>query len=289
MSFEKITITGGAGFLGRVLAKRLSARATVRIVDIGPPIEGFDYVRADMTDYAALRKAFEGQDVVIHLAAIANPRIASQEQTFVANVHGTWAVFQAAEDAGVRKVLATSSDAATGLLYNPADYMPQYLPVDEAHPLRPIEAYSLSKEVTESIARSYVHRGKLDAIIVRPTHILPPEQYPEIDQRGSDINNYHLWTYVAPEDVSQVFEKAMDLKDVRFDTFFASSFDGLNVEPTLELIEKRFGRLPEIRRPAIYRARPTASVIDTTRAREILGYEPVSDWRAMAASIEVKE
>lgn len=289
MSFEKIAITGGAGLLGRVLAHRLSARADVRIIDIGAPVDGFDFVHADMTDYNALRAALEGQDVVIHLAAIANPRIASQEKTFAANVHGTWAVFQAAEDAGVSKVLAASSDAATGLLYNPVDYMPQYLPVDEAHPLRPIEAYSLSKEVTESIARSYSNRGKLDAVIVRPTHIMVPEEYHLIHAKGADVNNYHVWTYVTPEDVSQVFEKAMDLKGVRFESFFASSFDGLNERPTLELIAERYGRLPEIRHPGIYRDRPTASVMDTSKARELLGYEPTSDWRAMIASLQAKD
>lgn len=285
MSFEKIAITGGGGLLGRVLTARLSARAQVRVVDICPPLPDTDFVHADMTDYAALREAFAGMDAVIHLAAISNPRIASQELTFRANVHGTWAVFQAAEDAGVRKVLATSSDAATGLLYNPPGYMPQYLPVDEAHPLRPIEAYSLSKEISESIARSYSARGKMDTVIVRPTHVMVADEYHLIRAKGDDLNNYHLWTYVAPEDVAQVFEKAMDLQGVRYESFLATSLDGLNSRPTLELVEERYGRLPEIRRPEIYRLNPTASIFDTTKAREMLGYQPISDWRAMIATL----
>ena len=82
-------------------------------------------------------------------------------------MQGTWAVLQAAEDCGVRRVVVASSDAALGLHYNPPGWGPQYLPIDEDHPLRPIDFYSLSKECTESICRSYANRGKVEVIAIR--------------------------------------------------------------------------------------------------------------------------
>ena len=64
-----------------------------------------------------------------------------------------------------------------------------------------------------------------------------------------------------------------------------SAADGLNVRPTLEFALERWGKVPELRRPAYYTANPCASILDITKAREVLGYEPSSDWRRMVASL----
>jgi nucleoside-diphosphate-sugar epimerase len=171
-----------------------------------------------------------------------------------------------------------------GFHYNPPDWKPQYLPIDESHPLRPTEFYSLSKQVTETICRSYAARGRLEVVVLRPTHIVFPPEYPELEARGSDLMNYHLWTYVAPEDVARAFELALALPAIRYERFFISAADGLNTLPTLGLVRERYGFLPEIRRPEVYRRLPTASVLDGSRAREVLGFEPSRDWRQMLAA-----
>jgi UDP-glucose 4-epimerase len=199
-------------------------------------------------------------------------------------VQGTFAVLHAAEEAGVRRLIVASSDSVVGSHYNPPDWQPQYLPIDECHPLRPTEFYSLSKQVTETICRSYAQRGRLEVVVIRPSYIAFPTEYPELEARGSDLKNYHLWTYVAPEDVARAFQLALALPEVRYECFFISAADGLNTRPTLELIRERYGFLPEIRRPELYRRSPTASVLDGSRAREVLGFEPSRDWRQMLAS-----
>lgn len=285
MGFEKVVCTGGAGVLGRVFVDQMRDRAQVRVVDTKDAAPGVDFVAASILDYAALKQAFAGSDAVVHLAAVSNPRITSQETTFHVNVQGTWAVLQAAEDAGVKRVVVASSDATTGLLYNPPGWGPQSLPIDETHPLRPIEAYSLSKEVTEAIARSYANRGKMEVLIIRPTHIMFPDEYPVIRSKGADVNNYHLWTYVSPQDVSQGFRLALEVKGVRHDTFFITADDGLNERPTLEMLKERYGTVPPLRNPARFEQLPTASIFDTSHAREVLGYQPTSNWRDMVASI----
>jgi nucleoside-diphosphate-sugar epimerase len=220
---------------------------------------------------------------VVHLAAIANPRTAPADVTFRINVQGTWSVLQAAEDAGVKRVVVASSDAALGLHYNPPDWQPQYLPIDEDHPLRPIDFYSLSKEVTESICRSYANRGRLEVLAIRPTHIVFPPEYPELAARGSDVQNYHLWTYVAPEDVAQAFQRCLSVDRAPYQAFFISAAEGLNTRPTLELVRERYGKLPEVRAPAYFENNPTASLLHIARAREVLGFEPEISWRQMAA------
>ncbi len=233
---------------------------------------------------AALEATFVGCDAVIHLAAIPNPRTARADETFRINVQGTFAVLQAAEDAGVRRVVLASSNSVVGFHYDPPDWRPLYLPIDEAHPLRPTEFYSLSKRVGETIAASFAARGRLEIVVIRPTHIVFPPEYPELEARGGDLQNYHVWTYVAPEDVAEAFRLALALPAVRFDTFFIAAADGLNRRPTLELVRERYGALPEIRRPEVYERLPTASILDGSHAREVLGFMPTSDWRRLRAS-----
>jgi len=282
MRYQNVVVTGGSGRLGRYVVERLRGRCRLTVLDKVPP-HAPDVAHADVsiTDLAALRSVLRDvrADAVVHLAAVPNPRTSSPELCFQTNTFGTWAVLQASENESVRRVVVASSDSATGLHYNPKDWAPQYLPVDEAHPIRPTEVYSLSKAVTETIARSFADRRQLEVLVIRPGHIVFAPEYPEIEARGSDVQNYHLWGYVAPEDVAQGFDLALELEDGSYDCFFIGAADGLNRRPTLEMIEERFGRLPEIRRPGLYDDLPTAGVFDITHARERLGYRPRLTWR----------
>jgi nucleoside-diphosphate-sugar epimerase len=291
VAFAKIVCTGGSGRLGRFVVDRLAEKCGVTVFDLEPSEISTDsnvrYIHGDITDYGALKAAFRGQDAVVHLAAIPNPRTAPAAVTFNTNVQGAWAVLQAAEDAGVRRVVVASSDSVFGLSYNPPDWPPRYLPVDEDHPVRPTEFYSLSKEVTETISRSYAHRQKVEVLVIRPVHIVFPPEYPQLTARGSDVENYHFWSYVAPEDVAQGFELALGHRYAGYDLFVISAADGLNTRPTLELARERWGeaKMPQIRRPQYYEANPCASVLDITKAREVLGFRPTSDWRKMVATL----
>lgn len=287
MKFERVVVTGGLGRLGRSVVSRLAGKAKVTVLDVTSPTSPLppdvEAVTVDMTDYPAVLTAMKGHDAVIHLAAIPNPRAAPAPITFKTNVQGAWVVMQAAEDAGVKRMSVASSDSVYGLSYNPLDWPPKYLPVDEAHPCRPTEFYSLSKYVTETIAASFAARRKLEVMVIRPVHVVFPPEYPELGTRGDDPQNYHFWAYVAPEDVAQGFEKTLTAPYKGLDTFVISAADGLNVKPTLEFARERWGKVPEIRRPEYFKANPLASVIDITRAREVLGYEPEHDWRSMLA------
>ena len=170
---KRVVVTGGSGRLGSYVVDRLKRNHAVTVLDINPPkTNDVDYLNLSITDLAALTKAFKDVDAIVHLAAVPNPRTSSPQACFTVNTQGTWTVLQAAEDASVKRVVVASSDAATGLHYNPKDWAPQYLPVDEAHPIRPSEVYSLTKEITESICRCFSVRGKVEVIAIRPGHIL---------------------------------------------------------------------------------------------------------------------
>ncbi len=272
---KHVLVTGGSGRLGTYVVDRLKQTHVVTVLDIvRPKSSDVGYVNVSITDLAALTDSLKGIDAVVHLAAVPNPRTSTPQACFTVNTQGTWSILQAAEDAGVKRVVVASSDAATGLHYNPENWAPQYLPVDEAHPLRPSEVYSLTKEITESICRCFAVRGKVEVLAIRPGHVVFEPEYPELSARGSDVQNYHLWGFVAPEDVAQGFELALNLADGSYDCFFLGGADGLNERPTLEMFKERFGYDPTVRKPEIYAAMPNAGVFDISHARQKLGYEP---------------
>lgn len=279
MTYDRIAVTGGAGLLGGHVLRRLADKARLTSIDVKAPTAAVDHVaEASITDVAAMTSALKGHDAVVHLAAIPNPREATAEATFQTNVQGTWSVLQAAEAAGVRRVVIASSDSVFGLSYNPPDWPPRFLPVDETHPTRPTEVYSLSKKVSETIAETFAARRSLEVIAIRPCHIVFPRGYGEVETKGQDAQNYHFWAFVAPEDVAQGFDLALHWNDYRgFEVFTIAGAQGLNTRPTLDMAAERWGHMPEIRRPEIYQRDPTASILDTTKARERLGYQPLVD------------
>ena len=178
--FKRVICTGGAGKLGTHVARRIVDACDLTILDLqnpsDPALVDVAFTNANICDLEALRAQFAGHDAVVHLAAIPNPRTAPADVTFNTNVQGAWSMLQAAEDAGVKRVVVASSDSVFGLSYNPPDWPPKYLPVDEAHPLRPTEFYSLSKRITETIAESFAARGKMEVMVIRPVHVVfPPD------------------------------------------------------------------------------------------------------------------
>ena len=277
MTYENIVVTGGAGLLGRHVVKEMATHAQITTLDIKEPevlSQGCqNHLNVSITNYEEIKKAFTGHDAVIHLAAIPNPREADARTTFDNNVQGAWTVLKAAEDAGIKRVIVASSDSVFGLSYNPPDWPPQFLPVDETHPTRPTEVYSLSKKITETISGSFAARGNMEVLAIRPCHIIFPRGYSELEARGQDLENYHFWAWVDPKDVARAFRLAVHTSDYNgFDIYTVAAEKGLNSKPTLELAAARWKKIPVIRRPEIYSSCATASILDTSKIRERLGF-----------------
>ena len=114
------SISGGAGFLGLHLARRLLAEGhQVRTLDVVPldDVElerSVEELRGDIRDPDRVRELVAGADVVVHAAA-ALPIQASRESIRSVNVGGTENVLHAAHDAGVRRVVFISSTAVYGV------------------------------------------------------------------------------------------------------------------------------------------------------------------------------
>jgi hopanoid-associated sugar epimerase len=164
-------VTGGAGFIGGALVRRLLAegyevRTLVRPGEAAPLLEGLPVERVigDLSDLDALRRGAEGCDQVFHLAALYSFWGHPWEEFYSSNVEGTRNALQAAWDAGASRIVYTSSIAT--LAQPPADGSP----ADEQTPSSlagMLGHYKRSKFLAEEVAQDFAQRGA-PVVIVNP-------------------------------------------------------------------------------------------------------------------------
>ena len=165
-------ISGGAGFLGLHLARRLHADGhQVRSLDLAalddPELEeSVHEIRGDIRDETAARELVDGARILVHAAA-ALPIRGSRAEIESVNVDGTLTLLSAAAEAGVRRVVFVSSTAVYGV--------PDKHPIEEDDPLHGVGHYGESKIAAEDAVRAFMRRG-LDCVIVRPKTFIGPER-----------------------------------------------------------------------------------------------------------------
>jgi nucleoside-diphosphate-sugar epimerase len=112
----------------------------------------------------------------VHLAAIRNAMHAPGHDVYRVNLLGTFHVFEAAAKHGIRRVVQASSINALGCAWAIDDYVPDYVPVDEDHPLTPTDPYSFSKQQIEDIGAYYERREGISSVALRLPGVFPPGQ-----------------------------------------------------------------------------------------------------------------
>ena len=119
---------------------------------------GEEALRLDLADFAAVRPAMEGTDVVVHLAAI--PSEDTFERLLQANVAATYNVFEAARQAGARRVVFASTNHVTGF-YRRSER------VGPADPVRPDSMYGATKVFGEAVGRLYADKWGMEVVCLR--------------------------------------------------------------------------------------------------------------------------
>jgi len=176
-------VTGGAGFIGSHIVEELLRQGhRVRVLDdfssgkrenlAGLPGKP-EVLEGDLRNPQTLQEAVRGVEQVFHLAAFVSvPRSMTDPQTcFAINVGGTVGLLEAARQAGVRKVVLSSSTAVYG--------NPEIFPVTEETCLRPLSPYALSKQVNELYAGLYTRAFGLPVVALRYFNVYGPRQRPD--------------------------------------------------------------------------------------------------------------
>jgi UDP-glucose 4-epimerase len=285
----KIVVTGGSGRVGRHVIACLANDHEVINADLAPPVAdtpayGATYIRADIMQMDDLRQAFRGADVVIHLAGLDYDWGCPDEAYINVNTRGSWHVLQAAEEAGVRRVVLCSSISICGLQEMRQDWKPQSLPIDESHENRPVYPYGVSKQIAEIMGQSFTRRGTIEVVSLRPLAVVLPEtlgQY--IDFVDAPDRNW-LFYYVTAGDLARAFRAAAEVPGISGESFYIGADDSSLPRPTLDWAARLLGSLPETLDEAHYRANPRASVFSNAKARRLLGWAPTSDFARLRES-----
>jgi len=221
----KVLITGAAGRIGSFLTEHLADRYAFVLTDIAPPtdLHAQPFVEADITDLDAMRALCQGIDTVVHLAADPNME-ATWDSLLPRNIVGLYNVFQAAHEAGCRRVIfASSVNAVFGY---PADVQ-----VHTNMPVRPQNLYGATKCWGEAVARVYADVHGLSAICLRfgwvherdSEEISPGHPYLDILLTYHDLAKLVAASIEAPDDlrygvfhgVSNNRWKRLDISDAR--------------------------------------------------------------------------
>jgi nucleoside-diphosphate-sugar epimerase len=280
----RVLVTGGTGIVGRYVVRELLAAGHVvtnigrspgqrTFLDAGSESQ-FKHVQADLTSagevYQALAKS--KAEAVVHMGAWANAHMVAPSRTYGDNTIGTFNIFQACADLGIRKVIWGSSCQVYGFERFP----PLYIPVDEEHPCRPVNPYGLSKVCSEQAADYFSSVFGVTILSFRILGVRTPEQLgPEIDRLAANLaaGAPLLWSRGDARDCATACRLALERDDVPSGAYNITGGVVL-AEPTMKLVERYFGAGTEVREPIAGHASP----LSCAKAVNAFGYKPTFLW-----------
>ncbi|MGB1229190.1 MAG: NAD-dependent epimerase/dehydratase family protein [Candidatus Puniceispirillaceae bacterium] len=204
---KKIVLTGAAGRLGGYLRKPLAAKCeTLVSTDIAPLtdplIKGESFVQADLADYAKMAEIIKGADMVVHFGG--HPDEKPFEDILHANIIGCYNIWQAAHEAGVRRIVYASSIHAVGL-------HPKTTAINIHTPHRPDSYYGLAKCFAEDMAKLYWDKKGLEAVCLR------------ILSCANVTNSRALGSWLSYDDLIHLVERAVDTPTTGFAVIYGVS------------------------------------------------------------------
>jgi UDP-glucose 4-epimerase len=270
----RILVTGHLGHVGAPVAALLDRQ--------GYEVAGFDRADgADILDLAAVRQAAKDCAAIVHLAALASDDAGSPEQIMAVNVLGTWHVLLAAEAAGASRVICFSSVQAFGIAEG--ERLPDYFPVDDAHPRRAMRPYGLSKRLGEDLCEGFTMRTAIPTVAFRPVAVWDEGRYSRVRDRwrAQPRSEWEpFWEYgafVDVRDVATAVGQALTVPLAGHHRITLCAPGIAATAPSLELAGRLAPGVP-VTDPDRYRADPWAALIDCSAAAATLGWRPAHRW-----------
>jgi nucleoside-diphosphate-sugar epimerase len=244
-SIKKVLITGVYGLIGNLVYQRLAAQPNQYDVygssrrpqpsarTEGLTVEAIPPERlhlADIADFDSVRRAVEGMDTVVHMAADPSGE-GGWDSLLRNNIIGAHNIFEASRQAGVQRVLYASTNQVVfgyhgqefiDRLYSPDKPAAfQIPPIDHTRPARPLNEYASSKVFGEALAHMYAFARGLSCIVLRIGWVLADDTPPSPRAQT-------LWC--SQRDCVQLVERCINAPaDLRFDIFFVQSDNADNM------------------------------------------------------------
>lgn len=281
----KVVVTGSAGKVGKAtVAALMEAGHEVRAVDLLPPVferPGPDephYVQADLTDAGDAYAVVRGMDAVVHAAAIPEPTRNPPHVVFHNNLMGVFNMIEAAVRFGVSRFVNISSETVPGFFFPERDFLPDYVPVDEEHPIKPQDPYATAKHFGEQLMDAAVRRSDVRCISIRPCWVQYEGNYernlgPQV--RDASELSPNFWSYIDAYDLADAIILAVESDLPGHEVFYIASPDNVGNRDFEEIVRKYYGDKVEIKKPL---PREDCSGISTAKAQKMLGYSPKRTW-----------
>lgn len=203
---KTILMTGAAGGAASLVRSYLREKYQLRLSD-RVPIDDLaaneSFVAAELSDSKALMDAMQGVDAVIHLGAFS---VESDWETIRdANILGTYNVYEAARQSGVKRIIFASSNHAVG-------FYERTTTIDHTVYPKPDSRYGVSKVFGEALASLYADKYDVASLCLR---------IGAVSERPNDRRRLAIWS--SPRDLAQLLEIGIEHPDIRFEIVFGIS------------------------------------------------------------------
>jgi UDP-glucose 4-epimerase len=282
----RVLVTGARGKVGRAaVAALMQAGHDVRATDLFPPVFERpepgepEYVQAELTDAGEAFAVVRGAEAVVHAAAIPEPTRNPPHVVFQNNLMATFNTIEAAIRFGVSRFVNISSETVPGFFFPERPFLPDYVPVDEEHPVRPQDPYATAKYFGELLMDSAVRRSDIRCISIRPCWVQHEGNYernlgPQV--RDASELSPNFWSYIDVYDLADAIVLAVESDLPGHEVFYIASPDNVGGRSFEKIVREYYGDAVEIKKPL---PREDASGISCEKAAMMLGYEPKRSWR----------
>ena len=309
-----VLVVGGAGYIGSHTARALRAAGHEVIIfdNLSTGFEtlaaGFELINGDILDGAALARVLPQTDAIMHFAARAyvGESVTNPKKYFHNNVEGGLSLLNAALDAGVKKIIFSSTCAVYG--------EPAKVPIEETTPRQPVNPYGVSKlffeQALESYDRAYGFRyaslryfnaagadesGEIGELHEPETHLIPLALSaaagvgPELQVFGSDYptpDGTCVRDYIHVNDLASAHLKALDHLTAGKESFAVNvgTGTGASVQEVINAVEEATGR--SVPRKMVPRrpGDPPILVANPAKAQALLQWKATRGLREVVAT-----
>jgi nucleoside-diphosphate-sugar epimerase len=289
----RILFTGGSGKAGRHACAYLrdQGHRVVNFDRVPLGMDGVDDRLGDMTDlgqvydvmnsYAGFDELVPGTGVpsfddVVHFAAVPRILVTGDAECYRTNTLGTYNVIDAALKMGVRKIIFASSETTYGMCFADGERKPEYLPIDEEHPVIPEDSYAMSKVCNEVTARSFQRRSGADIYGLRINNVIEPHEYVEnfpAYMTDPDLRLRNIFAYIDARDLGHMVQCCLDTDGLGFEMFNVSNDDHSVALDTDALVARYYQDVP------VAKMSPRETFYSNAKAKRMVGFKPAHAWR----------
>ena len=290
---KRILFTGGSGKAGQHVVSYLVENGyQVLNVDTKPLANPrVRTVITDITDAGQVFNAFSSYvgvhefdedlgpkpyDAVVHFAAIPRIMITPDNEVYRINVMGTYNVLDAATKLGIPKVIIASSETTYGIVFAHKHRDPEYFPLDEDYPVKPMDSYATSKICNERTAEAFAMRTGTDIYALRIGNVIEPSEYELFPGwfAKPGFRKRIAWSYIDARDLGEIVRLGIETDGLGYQVFNAVNDHSASDLPTAELLKRYYPNVPVRGELGEFE-----SLLSNRKARDMLGFREKHDWR----------